>query len=88
MIKISTVFANNVLEICIEDNGCGLPENKLAELQMQLRGELAVNETSALFNINKRLMLRYNGRSAIKVETSEWGGLKVIIKIDTTMEEI
>lgn len=71
------------LYIQVEDNGTGLSDETLAQLQQQLacgEGELLRNGV-ALLNIQKRMNILYGESSGLTAERSELGGLKVILHI-------
>lgn len=81
IVKIHFAEDKSDLYISVEDNGSTLSDAALEKLQRQLSGEIPVAETTALFNINKRLQFVFGEGYGITAERSELGGLKICIRI-------
>lgn len=78
-INISCEELNNNLLIWIEDNGIGIEENKLIEIERQLDKNLQKENSIGLMNINSRLKLKYGNEYGIKMSSKK--GEKTIIMI-------
>ncbi|RED65211.1 sensor histidine kinase [Cohnella phaseoli] len=68
------------LIIEIEDNGKGMPQDKLKKWQEE---SIIPNEWEdhALWNVHRRLRLRYGDKSGVKLQTNDNGGLTVVLQI-------
>ena len=72
------------LFISIEDNGDGLSDEKLAEMQEEIETLFLredVDNLSGMFNIAKRLFITYENRNCFGVRRSKLGGLAINICI-------
>lgn len=65
--------------ICVEDNGYGMSDQQLMELQESLL--LQDGEVTALRNIHRRLLLIMPETNGIRLSRSDLGGLKVEMQI-------
>ncbi len=68
------------LIIEIEDNGKGMPQDKMKKWQEEsiIPDEW---EDHALWNVHRRLRLRYGDKSGVKLQTNDNGGLTVVLQI-------
>lgn len=73
------------LLIEIEDNGGNLQPERLAQMQDQIQTYEGDAINHALTNIQRRLMLAYGKGSGLTLEIGTAGGLKVILRLDTTV---
>ncbi|MBU3113338.1 sensor histidine kinase [Clostridium lacusfryxellense] len=71
-----------VLIVSIEDNGCGIQEEKLKKLQSDLYESEVAIETTGIINIHRRLQLKFSSASGVNISKSDMGGIKVAIRID------
>jgi two-component system sensor histidine kinase YesM len=69
------------LTIAIEDNGRGMPPERLAEWGRQLDQQNDRFGDHAVWNVHRRLRLRYGTSSGIEMKTNEHGGLTVRITV-------
>ena len=83
-----TVVSENVLQICIEDNGKGIETDELAELQKVLNTETSGKETGdgvksgiGLININRRIRLMFGGEYGVGIESHKNEGTCVVISL-------
>lgn len=81
-IVIGISYENRVLYVTVEDNGTGMEESKLQELQNKMTGRTEAFETTGIINVNKRLRLKYGENSGLTVTKSIYGGIKIEIRID------
>ncbi len=69
------------LKITVEDNGEGMEDDLLLQMQASLADSNGSELENALMNIHRRLMIRYGPESGIFSEHSVHGGLRVEIRI-------
>lgn len=67
--------------ITIEDNGGGIEDSDIAELQERLAGRADSYESTGIINIHRRLILTFGEGSGLFLSRSELNGLKVEIRI-------
>ncbi|MDQ6417949.1 sensor histidine kinase [Paenibacillus sp. LHD-117] len=75
------------LLIIVEDNGDKLRDDALMTIQEQLRGRKPIKEYTGLFNVHRRLQLKYGDHFGLHAARSVWGGLRVELKIPYQEEE-
>lgn len=77
---VQVIATQMSLIIEIKDNGRGMPKDKLKKWQEE---SIIPNEWEdhALWNVHRRLRLRYGNKSGIKLESNVDGGLKVTLQI-------
>ncbi|WP_312652791.1 histidine kinase [Proteiniclasticum sp.] len=75
----------NVKLIC-EDNGVGMDEEMLANVNSQLEKEVNDSGHFGLYNIHRRLRLKYGEASGVSIESARGVGTKLMIVIPL-MEE-
>ncbi|MDR6881352.1 histidine kinase [Bacillus sp. 3255] len=89
-IRIRGASASGINRIVVDDNGPGMPEERLAELQGKVAA--AANEDRGdggfgLWNINQRLIHLYGGSSGLNVSKSPLGGFRAeLVWQDKTSE--
>lgn len=91
LICLSAQISNNILTITIEDNGAGIPKNKLSELQNDLKAPINHNDESrhiGLRNVNARLRLLFGNKYGITLSSSEGQSTAVTISLPVTQEEM
>ncbi len=81
IIRIYSNYDNNVLHIIVEDNGSGLTDEKLTILQERLNEQKKISEDTGIYNVNRRLRIKYGEKSGLIISTSKLGGLCVEIVI-------
>lgn len=74
---------SNRLEICVEDNGDELTDDKLKALQEVLieRENNGILTGTGLVNVHRRLKLTFGNDSGLSLERSRLGGMKVLLAI-------
>ena len=84
-LEISVGEDNGALLICIIDDGSGIRESRLEELQAQLSGEPSCEQTGAshigIANVHNRIRLLYGEEYGISIESRENTGTKVIVRL-------
>ena len=79
-LSISSSENDETVFIYIDDDGAGIPEEKLAELRRIIdRGE--EGEHFALKTINKQLILKYGRKYGLLIESREGAGTRVTISL-------
>jgi len=69
-----------LLTISVKDNGCGISEEKLKELNKAMEMQAAEYESSiGLMNVNSRIKLYYGDKYGVKIESEEGKGTEVKI---------
>lgn len=83
LINTEIVNGKKSLIISVKDNGCGIDEDKLAELNDKLdRGENEENSTHiGVANVNSRIKLFYGNEYGLKIQSDFGEGTLVTIKI-------
>ena len=70
------------LRITVADNGCGIPEQKLAEIRKQLSGyDPASQSHIGVANVNQRIRLYYGAAYGITVESEDGRGTQVTLTL-------
>jgi two-component system sensor histidine kinase YesM len=70
------------LNIIVEDNGDGITDDVIENLQQKLDYSGDELETTGIINIHRRIRLVFGNESGIQVSRSELGGFMVIVKIN------
>ena len=83
--KISVSFEHNIqtetLEICVEDNG-SCSDDQLKALQKSLASSsFNPDEITGIYNVHRRIVLKYGNEYGLSVSRSSMGGMKVLIRI-------
>ena len=80
--------AEDGLYCIVEDNGNSVDDSDLDELNQRLSEEnTGEMESTGLINVNKRIRLKFGGRSGIVVSRGELGGWKVVIFFEIKEEQ-
>ena len=87
LLHIGFQHYENELCITVEDNGQSLTDEKLTALAASLLEETEGMEVTGIHNINRRLRLKFNKDSGIRVCRSKSGGLAAVLKIRLHKEE-
>lgn len=72
------------MELCVEDNGAGIPTEKLRELNAQLSTAPAHRPDSGsigLINVCQRLRLIFQAGSGVEIQSCEGAGTTVVLKM-------
>lgn len=82
LLKISFSSIDGMLKIGIEDNGDGLTDEHIAQMQQMLSADSNEIETTGTVNIHRRIRLKFGQGSGLAVMRGELGGLKVTLSLD------
>ena len=86
-INISAWKENGQLNLCVEDNGSGISEDKLKELRKGLEQEDVYREHIGLYKSHRVVRLLYGPESGMTIESSPGNGTRVIVTLPADMEE-
>jgi len=78
-IRISGSWENGVCVLVVDDNGAGLPEDRITELQSRISAAEESDRGYGLWNTYHRLQLMYGKSSGLELSPSPLGGLRVRI---------
>lgn len=79
IININGFLEDNFVVITVEDNGIGIPVDKLIEIKSNLENNIQ-SEHYGLYNINERLKLKYGSLASIIIESTYTEGTLITIK--------
>ncbi|QMV42656.1 sensor histidine kinase [Cohnella cholangitidis] len=81
ILRIASEIDEGHLLIHIQDNGGGLTDERLAELDALMKERKRDIETTGMVNIHRRLQLKFGDSSGLSVGRSELGGLHVTMRL-------
>lgn len=82
IVIIDTRVESNRVVITVEDNGCGIPENKLREIEHSFQDmEDAEEHRIGLRNVHQRLILTYGEGFGLKLECPPGAGTRITFSI-------
>ncbi len=85
LVQVRFVETPEEYQVWVEDNG-DISEEKLEEIREGLKRK-DPGETSAIFNIHRRLQIYYREKAGLRVRRSELGGLCILIFVSRKAEE-
>ncbi len=81
-IRIHARDCENGFVICIEDNGAGMDEKRLAEVREGLINQApAESEIYGLYNVNERIRLCFGPEYGITIQSEQNVGTKVLVNL-------
>lgn len=80
-IKVKIHKVENCLKISVIDNGIGMTQNRIDEVEKKLKEEGEFSAHIGLFNVNKRIQLTYGDEYSIKLKSKYGLGTAVYISI-------
>ena len=88
VISVKVLKKSDAVQIIVQDNGCGIKADKLAEIQQILAKRQLENSENkekrtsiGIINIHERFLLFFGDRYSIAVESGENRGVRYIIEI-------
>lgn len=84
LLRLSFQSQENSASIIIDDNGENFTDSRLSELTRLLTDASIFSthkEITGLLNVHKRIVIRYGAPYGVSISRSEWGGMRVEIKI-------
>lgn len=80
-ININICYGDDEVIITIEDNGCGITNDKLEQIRYKLSNHIVdYNQHFGICNVNKRISNTDFGNGIVLIESEERKGTKIIIK--------
>lgn len=86
-LKIDARLENHMLCVEISDNG-DISDEQIEKMNKLVKGEIPCDRVSAIININRRLVLKFGGRSGLKFGRSTQGGLLARLCIEYGEKEV
>lgn len=88
-VALSAYIDGSDLVLICEDNGVGMDEETLERVNRQLEKEVNDSTHFGLYNIHRRLRLRYGQKAGVSIESSNAEGtrLKIVIPAEVDSEE-
>ena len=86
VLKISYALEDKILYIHVEDNGRSLTQDGLEKIKNQVYGSDGQTRSHALTNIHRRIVLAFGAPNGLLLSMSALGGLKVTLRLDTSIE--
>lgn len=82
LLHVSFCQEGSMLHVIVDDNGGGVTDEKLRQLQKGLDGEGLEGEVTGTMNIHRRLRLKFGPASGLKISVNEQGGLRAELIMD------
>ncbi|MFC3800659.1 sensor histidine kinase [Cohnella sp. GCM10012308] len=82
----STGTGRRALDIVFEDNGKGMDDETLDKWQAWLDGTESPDESTGMYNVHRRLNLRFGADAGVAIYRREGGGLRVAVRIPIDRE--
>lgn len=87
ILRIHVCMGDSIL-IIVEDNGCGISEERLKEIEESLNDFETLDRTHiGISNVNQRIKLQYGEEYGLFISSEEGIGTKVKLKIPVVREE-
>lgn len=86
-IEVKVTGSAFYIEITIEDNGCGMTNQKIEEMNNRLETCQYEGQSMGVINVHERLVMTYGKAYGIKVMANEPKGLKVSVTIPNREEK-
>ncbi len=80
-IQLNIVVEDNELVMTVIDNGDGVPDSKLAEINMALDDDRLETNSIGLTNVHRRLKLLYGKGYGITIKSTVTVGTTVLIRV-------
>lgn len=87
-IEVRMLSGSDRLQIIVEDNGESLTDAQLSKLQERLEQPDEVEEVTGLFNVHRRLQLKFGGCAGISLSRGEMGGLHIQVTLPKEGDEL
>ncbi|OBR66188.1 two-component sensor histidine kinase [Paenibacillus oryzae] len=88
LLRVSFEATSDEIRISVEDNGADITDDEIAELEKRLEDTDQSHEMTGLINIHRRIVLTYGKGSGLFLSRSCLNGLKVVIVITLTEENL
>lgn len=87
-VGIRAQTSGNVLEIRVEDNGGGIPPEKLTELRSMIKGDAQASRSVGVWNVYRRLALSYGDAFTFQINSTPGRGTVCTVRIPMKKEDI
>ncbi|MFD0713574.1 histidine kinase [Paenibacillus sp. GCM10027626] len=81
LIRIHFELAGGLALIAVEDNGEELTDSLLQQLQRMVHSQEEPPESTGMYNVHRRLRIKFGDRGGLQLSRSELGGLKAQLVI-------
>lgn len=81
MVRIWAWKEEDDIFIGVEDNGIGIPPEKLKEIQERLAGEEMFQDSIGIYNVNNRLRIVYGNNYRLKIASAQGKGTAVTLRL-------
>ncbi len=85
-ITISVFEEKEMINIVVEDDGVGIPDDKLRRIRKNLEEHLTGNNYG-LYNVSRRIYLHFGHDCGLTIDSTENQGTSITMKISKIMEE-
>ena len=82
-VRIAAYVQDDMLHLTVEDNGGGMPPEKLEELRGMLKGERPAGRSVGLWNVSRRLHLYYGNDYKFEIDSVQAKGTSCRIYLPT-----
>ena len=79
LIKIKHI--KDFIIITIEDNGRGIPKDKLIDLKEKIKNKENDSQMVGILNVNQRIKIKYGSEYGLEIDSQEGIGTKITIKL-------
>lgn len=88
-IRLSAWIEERMLHIRVQDNGTGIPQERLEDIRAAMETGNSGKAFFALVNVSQRLKMRYPGKGRITLESREREGTQVtlVLPVEDALEE-
>ncbi|MBB6729574.1 sensor histidine kinase [Cohnella zeiphila] len=76
-IRIAGSRTGDRVEVVVEDDGVGVADDELAELNRQLGRPMQEDMGYGIWNVNQRLIMSFGDKSGVRYEKAPHGGMRV-----------
>lgn len=80
-ILISATVENGDIQVCIQDDGAGITEERLKEIQAKLQEPNVFQDSIGIYNVNSRLRIVYGDAYGLSIDSRENEGTQVILRM-------
>ena len=87
-VGIRAQTSGNVLELRVEDNGGGIPPEKLTELRSMIKGDAQASRSVGVWNVYRRLALSYGDAFTFQIDSTPGRGTVCTVRIPMKKEDI
>lgn len=81
ILKIRIKKISNIINIVIEDNGKGIPIQRLNILKQKIKNQKNDDQMVGILNVNQRIKIKYGNEYGVDLESEEGEGTKITIKL-------